>query len=390
MFPTAWTTFFKRVIGRVGSLIHLPPPPQHVGVTRSQHPTLPSKDKQHYIPRFLFKGFACKYVSRKQVSVWYFEQNDTEGREENTRDIGYELDFYGAVLDDLITKKEDLYAKVIDRVRDKRKIQSGDKEQIVEFAFSLTIRTKQAREKIVSLIESSRNNLHTNFTDANSWTHDLKKKMNHQYLREQFEQYVRTKLGNISRAKMNRLWERNKKLLLSRVTQAADKFGNEQAKDWEFFFSVVRWDKLAEDVGEKGQAAALINLHQNAGLQPSDSLRLWQNFHWKVEAYPSGSLILGDVPVLQINKDSSVVSVLFGGGQRTMIVLPIRHDLLLVASEDPNTKPPILDALNRASAELSLRFFVSSQNRPECEGMYHGLVGRMAPRRETEPTTKRN
>jgi hypothetical protein len=158
-------------------------------------------------------------MSRIISYVWYFEQDSSEGREENTRDIGYEPDFYGALLDDLLTKKEDWYAKILDRVRDKRKMQSGDKDQGVKFAFSLALQTKHAREKMVSLIESSRENLHASLTDANRLTGDPKQKMNHQYIREQFEQHVRSQLGTVSRAKMNRLWERNKKLLLSRATQ---------------------------------------------------------------------------------------------------------------------------------------------------------------------------
>jgi hypothetical protein len=382
MLKTAWTTLFNRVVGGIASVRRAISRSKQAATERGQPP--PSEDKQHYIPRFLFKGFASNYVSRKQVFVWCFKRDCSEGQEENTKDIGYEPDFYGVLLDDLIKKREDVYAKVLDRVRAKRKIQDGDRDQVVEFVFSLALRTKHAREKIISLIESSQDSLHSSLTDADRWTDGVRKKANHQYLREQFEQFARSKLGTVSRSRMNRLWERNKKLVISRVELEANKFGKEQARNWDFFFSVVRWDKLAEDFGEKGQVAALTNLHQNISLQPSDSLKLWKNLHWQVEEFPPGSLILGDAPVLQVNKDSSVVSVLFGGGERTMIVLPISHNLLLIGSEEPDAKLPALDVLNRSSAELSLLFFVSSQNRAGYEGVYHGLVGRRAPRQETE------
>ncbi len=382
MLKTAWTTLFNRVVGGIASVRRAFSHPKQAAMERGQQP--PLEDKQHYIPRFLFKGFASNYISRKQVFVWYFKRDCSEGQTENTKDIGYEPDFYGALLDDLIKKKEDVYAKVLDRVRVKRKIQSSDRDQVVEFVFSLALRTKDAREKIVSLIEPSRDSLHSSFTDADRWADDLRKKANHQYLREQFEQFARSKLGTVNRSTMNRLWERNKKQLIAKVKLEANKFGKEQAKNWDFFFSVVRWDKLAEDLGEKGQVAALTNLHQNTSPQPSDSLKLWRNLHWRVEEFPRGSLILGDAPVLQVNKDSSIVSVFFGEGQRAMIVLPISDTLLLLGSEEPNAKPPALDTLNHSSAELSLLFFVSSQNRAEYEGVYHGLVGRRAPRQETK------
>ncbi len=382
MLKSAWKTFFKRVVGVIASVRRAFSRPQQATVDRGQQ--LPSEDKQHYIPHFLFKGFFSNYVSRKQVFVWYFKRDCSEGQEENTRHIGYEPNFYGALLDDLITEKEDFYAKVIDRVRAKRKIQSSDRDPVVEFVSSLALRTKHAREKMVSLIESSRDSLHSSFTDANSWADELRKRANPKYLREQFEQFARSKLGTVNRSTINRLWERNKKQLMARVKLEANKFGKEQAKNWDFFFSVVRWDKLAEDLGEKGQVAALTNLHQNTSSQPSDSLRLWRNLHWRVEEFPPGSLILSDAPVLQVNKDSSIVSVFFGEGQRAMIVLPISDTLLLLGSEEPNAKPPALDTLNHSSAELSLLFFVSSQNRAEYEGVYHGLVGRRAPRQETK------
>lgn len=388
MFRTAWLTFLKRVIGRVGSLIQPSSSPRHVAVARSQHSTLPSKDKQHYIPRFLFKGFASKYISRKEVYVWYFERNGTEGREENTRDIGYEPDFYGALLDDLITKKENSYARVIDRVRSKRKIQGGDKEQVVEFVFSLALRTKHAREKLVSLIESSRDRIYPDLTDIHHWEGYLRTTVTSEYLREQFEKYIKSKFENIHPVAMDALWELSKKQLMSKFALEANSLAKEAVKKAEFFFSVIRWDKLAEDVGEKGHVSALTDFHQKTASQSYETLKLWRNFHWRVEEFPSNSLILGDEPVLQINKDSSVVSAFFGEGQRTTIVLPIRHDLLLIGSEDPYAKLPDLEVLNRSSEELSLSFFISSENRPTYEEVYHSLVGRMAPCRKTEPTAK--
>jgi Protein of unknown function (DUF4238) len=329
MLKATWKTLRNRIVGGIASLRGAFSRPQQTAVDQGQRP--PLEDKQHYIPRFLFKGFASKYISRKQVCVCYFHIVCAEGQEKNTRHIGYEPDFYGALLDDLIKKREDVYAKVLDRVREKRKIQNSDRDLVVEFVFSLALRTKHAREKMVSLIESSRDSLHSHFRDANSWADDLRKKANP---------------------------------------------------------SVAQWDKLAEDLGEKGQVAVLTNLHQNTSSQPFDSLKLWQDLHWRVEEFPPGSFILGDAPVLQVNTDSSIVSVFFGEGHRSMIVLPISDTLLLIGSEEPEAKPPALYLLNCGSAELSLLFFVSSQNRAEHEGVYHGLVGRRAPRQGTESATQ--
>lgn len=381
MFRTVWTTFF-RVIGKIASLVRSSSRPQHTTVARSQQPTLSSKDKQHYVPRFLFKGFASKdYLTPKEVYVWYFERNETKGQEKNTRAIGYELNFYGTLLDDLITKKENSYARIIDRVRSKRKIQGGDKNSVMEFVFSLALRTKHAREKVVALIESTKDRIYPDLTDVHHWESHLKTAVTSEYLREQFEKYLRSKFENIHPVAVAALWEISKEQLMAKFTLEADILAKEAVQKAEFFFSVIRWDKLAEDVGKKGHVSVLTDFHQKPASQSYETLKLWRKFHWRVEEFPANSLMLGDEPVLQINKDSSVVSAFLGEGQRGAIVLPIRHDLLLVASEDPKVKLPDLDVINRASTELSMSFFVSSQNRPECEGMYHRLIGRMAPHR---------
>src|SRR5436309_3022704 len=139
MLKATWTTLRNRIVGGIASLRRTFSRPQQSAVDRGQR--LPVEDKQHYLPRFLFKGFASNYISRKQVFVCYFHIVCPEGREKNTRHIGYEPDFYGALLDDLIKKREDVYAKVLDRVRVKRKIQSSDRDQVAEFVFSLALRT---------------------------------------------------------------------------------------------------------------------------------------------------------------------------------------------------------------------------------------------------------
>ena len=92
MRKSAWKKFLNRVGGAVASVKRVFACPQQVAVHPKQPPPL-AEDKQHYIPRLLFKGFASTYISRKQVSVWYFQRDCSEGQKENTRKIGYEPDF---------------------------------------------------------------------------------------------------------------------------------------------------------------------------------------------------------------------------------------------------------------------------------------------------------
>jgi hypothetical protein len=93
-----------------------------------------SGDNEHFIPRFLQKGFASKFISRKEVYVWYFPKKDAP-RIENTKKVGAEFQFYGEELDDTITVKEDVYAKCLDRVRNDRIIHPRDKDTLIEFVY---------------------------------------------------------------------------------------------------------------------------------------------------------------------------------------------------------------------------------------------------------------
>jgi|GEM_PF-6557409 len=234
------------------------------------------------------------------------------------------------------------------------------------------------------MVGSTRDRIYPGLTDVDRWADDLRTNVGEEAFRGPFENSIRARFGNVHPVVLSYLWGSSKQRLLSKFRLEADNLAKKAVEEAEIFFSVIRWDKLAEDLAERGQISVLTDFHQKGTSSSSDPMKLWQNLHWRAEEFALGSLILGDVTVLQVNTESRIDSAFFGDGQRTMIVLPISNNLLLIGPEQPDAKPPAPDALNRSPAELSLQFFISSQNRTEYEGIYHSLVGRKAPRQERE------
>ena len=78
--------------------------------------------RQHYIPRFLLKKFSSRSHKQKYFA-WYFYKG-SKPEEVSIRDIGLSKHFYSKAepgsLDDIITKREGEYDKVITLIKEKK------------------------------------------------------------------------------------------------------------------------------------------------------------------------------------------------------------------------------------------------------------------------------
>ena len=121
--------------------------------------------RQHYIPRFLLKGFNSK-LSQDKAFVWYY-LNGNSPIEVSIRDIALEKSFYGEPgdesLDSLITEKEKAFADVLDQVRNNKVIQNNQINTLSEFVGNMVIRTRHVRKGITEgmgkLIKMTSSNL---------------------------------------------------------------------------------------------------------------------------------------------------------------------------------------------------------------------------------------
>jgi len=110
--------------------------------------------------------------------------------------------------------------------------------------------------------------------------------------------------------------------------------------------------------------------------RPPRYLRYLQ-MHWRVHPLESGSLILGDVPVLQLERRTKQFSAATDGIKGDMVFLPLSHNLLVIGSCESVETLPSAHEVNYHSAALSIEYFVSSRN-TEQEKTYHEILGSQA------------
>lgn len=109
-------------------------------------------DRQHFLPRFLMKGFASR-VEGKKVFVWLYRKGAAP-REESTRNIGLEKGFYQTSQDTAdpdITAAEGSMVELVDHLRGLPTGSAADDVGVPEVIAHLVARTKHIRESVEAL-----------------------------------------------------------------------------------------------------------------------------------------------------------------------------------------------------------------------------------------------
>lgn len=107
-----------------------------------------SGPRQHYLPRFLMKGFASRIKKKIKYYTWVYAR-DREPYETNSINIGLETYFYGKttepLVDDAITKEEITYSEILDKLRNYETTCPLDNHFPEEFITHLVIRSRHLR-----------------------------------------------------------------------------------------------------------------------------------------------------------------------------------------------------------------------------------------------------
>ncbi len=336
---------------------------------------------QHYDPRFLLKGFRSKGEGKK-VFVWHFTKSSSP-REVSTRDIGHANLFYGmpgeGSLDDRITTKETTeYAVVVERIRKNLRIQSSDRTALAEFVYFQGARTRAARELYHEVLVSSLKDAHQEFSKPDTIKEMMSEvaRPDNKDLRERFRRKLKEMGMKLSYKKEMLLFH---KTLREQREAVIEKEAPKQAliADVTFSAALKNSDKLIEQAHNQALDAWIKTQSKN----PGSGLKRYFEMNWDVQSLPENSLIFGDAAVLYREKDALQLSA--GTGPASLVLLPLSHNLLLVGSADADAQRPPVEDINRASAELSLYFFVS-RSYSEREEEYRNLIGKRAPSVEKE------
>jgi len=326
-------------------------------------------ERQHYIPRFLLKGFASRTISQK-VFIWYFRKGENP-IEVSIRDIALEKSFYGesgkGSLDETITENEKDYSRVIAQVREEGYISQKDLDILTEFVFNLVIRTRNIRKVLTEAFGEGIKIFSRNISNPHTAARLLKnyRKENKKEFRNQIRIGVRKSLGY-----------RNPKveeLAIWRMEETFEKIGSLGP-----IYSTMlnKYLSQLQQEGEKAHKEALTRTYQRE--ESSKRLAEYRRLIRSVKRFEPNVFILGDIGVVQFNfKTKEFHSSIFNKMDEGALLLPIAHDTLLVGTPHESLTLPSPDNINTSISELSMDFFVASSN-SEQEKAYSERIGTRA------------
>lgn len=305
---------------------------------------------QHYIPRFLQRGFICN--SKEQVYFYY--KIKKEVLKTNISNIGLSRDFYSSpedtYLDDVITENENkIISPLIDILR------SIESDNIVDSSTAITLishfitRTKYIRdlysEACKSTLDILESQIATQETEEEFIKNFIQSDMFKEELKKEFKQQ---KLIS------------DDLLINSLCTQMAKNphefpILNQAIEAMKAVYQKLQNDHL--EMVKKSHKKALTNF-----LESSDTkYDQYKNFIWHLKVYPDDSIILSDNIAMTYNTDTKQVYPPFftNKDNNTQIYMPISHNKLLVGIQNDY---PILevDQINKYMISISSDFFIAS------------------------------
>ena len=315
--------------------------------------------RQHYIPRFLLKGFCSKTEGPKSF-IWYFRKG-SKPSEISIRDVAVSKKFYGdsspESIDEKLTKMEQQFGPTIDRLRTDKIINTSDLPTIVEFFINMVIRTQYIRKSFTDATGGLMEMAARNLSDPHKMAAVINEaiKQNKSRFRDQLRSSMRRKLGKkmpIKEEQIIRQVEENAEQLASLL---ANPFSKEIVKGLTAF---------NEKIDEHGTISHKDALDRFLDLkEPSKRHHQYSNLHWIIRSYNPNQFILGDICVLTMDTKSQFFSPpIFSKKDNEILLLPISHDTLLIGSDSKEPLLPPPEVLNTHSVELSIDFFVSSIN----------------------------
>ena len=318
--------------------------------------------RQHYLPRFLLKGFASK--EKKDQKCTYVFTKDAKAYETNIINIGLERQFYDSQnnheTDEAVTVDEEQHFPFVSDLRALNETTKVDPQKSMAFIAHMFKRTKHTRESIVALLNGlvgvMQNSLNSGANSQQRFADLIKKN------RGDIAELMKKKLTNqywyLSPVQLDALIQIQLNKIIKEPSQAPQEF---------FRFSQGVFNHLTKDapqISKSAQNRALLN-----NKVKDNYFRLGDSFEWRVFFSDSSNYILGDVGPIGRSKSENEYKTLIPKGQNIEeIVLPISDKHLLVGGypeiflSEYNAK-----SINRALSSLSKFFFVSARNDEKIE-----------------------
>ena len=324
-----------------------------------------ASERQHFLPRFLLKGFASRREG-KDAYAWVFRRESLPF-ETNIINVGvsrkfYNLEEHNHQLDDMITHIENTFANCIDELRSHTSETELLNPVIPELVTHLMLRTKYLRDSF--------------FSSANYVFHAL--------------------LSAIKRP------EFLEKAILNRLKTHPEEFWNKMPGGQHltrnqkavFMNSVVRLTPallraqqpqiaMMLDSTKQYISANLERLAKNShvkalttNLLPEARVNFARELNWFLIIRKKGTFILGDVGVVsQIEPEGRLKPLPNVSDDVKQIWLPISDTHLVTGLKTKQEMVELdIEVINRGTSSLSHDFFISSKN-SECENRLAEVLG---------------
>lgn len=315
--------------------------------------------RQHYIPRFLLKGFCSKTEGTKSF-VWYFRKG-SKPSEISIRDVAVSKQFYGDTgpesIDEKLTEMEQKFGPTIERLRKDKKIDISDLPIVVAFFINMVIRTQFIRKSFTDATGGLMEMTARNLSDPRKMAVVLNQAItqNKSRFHDQLRRSMHSKLG----AKMPVVEEH----IIRWVEENSEQLTSLLARPISKEFGKVL-TAFIEKIDEHGTVSHKVALDRFLDTREfSKRHQQYRNLHWKLKSYDPNQFILGDICVLTMNTKSQFFSPpILSKKDNEILLLPISHNTLLIGSDSKDPLLPTPAALNTHSVELSIDFFVSPTN----------------------------
>lgn len=338
--------------------------------------------RQHYIPRFLLKGFASK--EKKDQKYTYVFTKNAKAYETNIINIGLEKYFYNSQsnhkTDDAVTVDENKHVPFVSDLRTLNETTKVDSQKSLAFIVHMFKRTKHTRESIANFQKNTFDVIQNSFSSgANS--------------QQRFAHFTKTNRDDIAELMKEKLskqyWYLTPIQLDAQIQIQLSKIIKDPSQAPQEFFSFFQdvFNRLKNDapqISKSAQNKALLN-----DKVKDNYFRLKDSFEWRVFFSDRSNYILGDVGPIGRSKSENDYKTLMPKGQNLEeIVLPISDKHLLVGGCPKNLLSEYnVNSINKAIASLSKFFFVSTRNDEKIEELV-SIIGSNAEAFDDNDRTK--
>lgn len=301
--------------------------------------------RQHFIPRFLQKGFRTP-GNGKIVRCWVYEQNKPP-RSANIQDVGLERYFYAINsepdLDDKISDAErDVYAPLVDNLR-AGNLSAAVVESIPGLLAHLEIRSRHVRQNMQSMIDECATGILDHLSDpANLGA------LSKEHLRPGSAIFDKTLAEQgISQQQMQALLAMDESALERIFEPLVDIFAS---------LMPVHLNRIKTSIPEmiKGSHVRILN----ESVSPAAPAHRFSALHYSVHKFGPGDLPLGDSIVLfHLRGERSFKPFMDKDDELVHVVLPLASDKYLVGTTNTSLSSP-LQNLPLEIAKCSMGYFI--------------------------------